>query len=364
MTCRKCSTALPAEAVYCHQCGAKQVIQKRKSRKRANGTGTAVKRPGSNKWTLYVVLGYDPQTGRAVRRCKGGFATQTEALAYAPILKGAPDEKPKTLTHYHTLWEKGAELSESKETAYRIAWRRLRTIHHTPVGSLTIGMLQNIVDTETSTHYPAKDMRQVLSNLFNLAVADGQARINLAPYITVPPLNEEEGEAFTEDELLRIWLAYDDGVIMYAYMLVMIYTGMMPGELMNLEKSKIDLDNRIISGAGLKTKERKKKPLVIPKAIVAVFEDIIERVDGDLMYPYHKTSFYKQYNDAITRLEGVRPLPPYSCRHTTGTALALSSDTPPAVIQRVMRHSKFSSTEKYIHPDYKSALAAVDAAFK
>ena len=55
----------------------------------------------------------------------------------------------------------------------------------------------------------------------------------------------------------------------------------------------------------------------------------------------------------------MRKLPPYSCRHTTATALALGNIAP-SVIQEVMRHTKFATTQRYIHPDTTSALAAVN----
>ena len=364
MTCRKCAVQLPENAVFCHLCGTKQQRMERKTSKRANGTGTAVKRPGSKTWTLYVTLGYDPETKRAIRRTKGGFATKTAALEYVPVLKGLPDEKPKTLGHYYTLYKNNRDISKSKETAYNIAWGRLKALQLHAIGSLDISTLQSQVDQEATSHYTAKDMRTVLSHCYRLAVADGQARTNLASYIKVPPLVESEPEAFTEDEILSIWLAYDEGELMCGYMLLMIYTGMMPGELIKLKKSMIDLEHRTISGAGLKTGERKKKPLVLPLAIISVVEDLLTQTPGDKMIPYTRDGFYEQYNLTINQLDGVRPLPPYSCRHTTATALALTENTPPALIQRVMRHTKFSSTEKYIHPDFRSARDAVDAVFR
>ena len=66
----------------------------------------------------------------------------------------------------------------------------------------------------------------------------------------------------------------------------------------------------------------------------------------------------KAYHEAV-KAAGVRDLPPYSCRHTTATALALGNIAP-SVIQQVMRHTKFSTTQRYIHPDTKAARTAVN----
>lgn len=45
--CIKCHAELPEGAVFCHLCGKRQVPEKRKRRKRANGTGCVFKMPGN-----------------------------------------------------------------------------------------------------------------------------------------------------------------------------------------------------------------------------------------------------------------------------------------------------------------------------
>ena len=54
-----------------------------------------------------------------------------------------------------------------------------------------------------------------------------------------------------------------------------------------------------------------------------------------------------------------RPLTPYACRHTTASALTLQ-DIPPSVIQEVMRHTKFTTTQRYIHIGVAPMLDAVN----
>ena len=63
MNCVKCKAALPEGAIYCPMCGKKQVPEKRKALKRANGTGTVYKLQGRRKrpWVAAknkVVIGY------------------------------------------------------------------------------------------------------------------------------------------------------------------------------------------------------------------------------------------------------------------------------------------------------------------
>ena len=53
-------------------------------------------------------------------------------------------------------------------------------------------------------------------------------------------------------------------------------------------------------------------------------------------------------------------MPPYSCRHTTATALAIDRNIAPQTIKRVMRWSTTKMLDKYAHPDQTDALKAVN----
>ena len=364
MICRKCKMEAP-NGKYCALCGAEQEIRT-VGKSRGNGQGTAVKRGKSwaAVWTQEVYL--DPESGKmkTKRRWKSGFRTKTAALAYA----AAPPEKEQkpvpTLRDYWTAWEKSdyLDLSDSKRGAARIAWKKLGSLAGRRMDTLTIQDLQDCVDAKASTYYPAKDMRTLLSHLFDRAVAEGNARTNLARFVRLPGLEEEEGEPFTEEELHALWDAYgkeQDRVI--GLILLMIYTGMMPGEMLKLKADMIDWDRREIIGGGIKTKKRKQTPMVFPELIQPVLEALVESSPSRIGYVagVNKDKFYKLYHQA-TVSAGVRDLPPYSCRHTTATALALGNIAP-SVIQEVMRHAKFSTTQRYIHPDMGSAHAAINS---
>lgn len=57
--CRKCRTALPEGAKFCHICGIRQDQQKqRKTKTRGNGTGTVFKRPNGT-YTAMKTLSWE-----------------------------------------------------------------------------------------------------------------------------------------------------------------------------------------------------------------------------------------------------------------------------------------------------------------
>ena len=164
----------------------------------------------------------------------------------------------------------------------------------------------------------------------------------------IPPLKEAEQQPFTDVEIKKLWGRYAEGDRVVGCILLMIYTGMMPGELLQLKADMIDQERQEIVGAGLKTKKRKETPIVYPDIIGPVLEQLISTSASRAGYVLgmNKDNLYEEYYAALERAD-VRKLPPYSCRHTTATALALVN-VAPSTIQEVMRHTKFSTTQRYI----------------
>lgn len=362
MICPKCRAELPENARFCCQCVKKLAERKPGAKTRGNGQGTAIKRGNTWTaiWTTEIYPDAEKKTIHQVRKWKGGFKTKREALAYA----AAPPKEEKrapTLRSYWTDWSTSdlLDLSKSKQTAFKIAWGKLEELAPIRIDELTIGRLQECVDNNAPTYYPAKDMKTVLSHLFKRAVAEGNARTNLSEFIRLPPLEEKEMQPFTEEELYKLWNAYGDGDRIIGFVLLMIYTGMMPGELAKFTPDMVDWDKGEIVGCGLKTKKRKQTPIVFPDMMEPVLRHLIETSSGaKYVVGMNRWTFYDEYHEALKKA-GVRDLPPYSCRHTTATALALGNIAP-SVIQEVMRHTKFSTTQRYIHPDRKAALDAVN----
>ena len=363
MQCRKCKKEIPDISLYCLYCGAKQSVE-RKRRKRGNRQGTAIRRgkTWTAVWTVETRL--DGDKAKQVRKTLGGFPTQTAALAYAANPVGKK-EKPKytpTFQTYYDTWSETSllKLSKSKQCALKIAWERWASLKDEPICAITINQLQACVDDQTETYYPARDMKTLASHLYKRAYAEGYARSNLAQFIELPPLDEKEQQPFTEDEITKLWTAYDKGAKFVAFPLLMIYSGMMPGELLRCTKEMIRTDTCEIIGCGLKTKKRKETPLVYPDWLSPLVADILANVTSKSGYivGMNKDNFYDEYHAALSRA-GVRDLPPYSCRHTTATALALAK-TAPSIIQKVMRHTKFATTQRYIHPDMTTVHDAVN----
>lgn len=361
--CKKCKKSIPDGALFCPWCGMRQERQKG-VKKRGNGSGYAYKR--GDTWTVRVrryisVPSNDGglPTTKIIEQTKGGFPTKKEALAYGQTLLGKAPKKEKTLTDYWELYERNKlqKLSDGKQTNYKKAFERMRAVAMRDISTLTIADLQAVVDSTAETFYPARDIKTVFSALFRMAAADGNANKDLPSFIVLPELKEQGRDAFTPQEIQSIHTLWEKGDTMAGYILVMIGTGMMPGELLKLEKHMIHLDQAQIIGAGLKTRQRKTQSIVLPPLVVSILSALIEQAPKEkLLSGYYYEKFAAQYY-ATLATAGCRKLPPYSCRHSTATYMAQNPNIPPAVISRVMRHSA-RMTERYTHIDDEPALLA------
>ena len=367
MICTKCKQEVVQGAIFCPWCGKKLTTTKKaRVKSRGNGTGTAFKR-GST-WTAQVVYDRvyvaDDQPLKKLTRSKGGFKTREDALRYCPILKNGPQKEvlAPPLSHYWETYKDGAytALSASKQQAYRTAWKKLDRIQNTRIDQLTVSDLQQLVSEKCNSYYTTRDVRTLLISLFRIAAAEGYANKDIPTFIQLPALEETEQTPFSQTEQAALWKQYESGDLRAAVPLLMIYTGMMPGEAMRLRVDQIDIENRRIRGAGMKTAVRKKTDIVLADQIIPLVQDLIDHAQpSGYIWKRDEKIWYEDYH-AVLAASGCRDLPPYSCRHTTATALAVTKNIAPQTVTKIMRWSSAKMLDRYAHPDQSDALKAVN----
>lgn len=366
MICVKCKREVE-DGPFCSQCGTKQERAPRRGTRRSNGTGTAYKRGrtwvGQASGVSYTEKLADGSV-RIVRKRpkKYGFKSKTDALVWANSYS-EPD--PPTSPTLAELWNgystsEMLKLSKDKIIAYKKARERLEPIIGRRIETLRIGDLQRVVDEKAPSHYTARDMRTVISKLYQRAMAERRATVNLSQFIVLPDLDEAEAEPFTQDEVAKMWAAYNAGDVFIGYLLLLIYTGMMPAELRACKKSMIDREKHEIWGCGKKTAKRKKEiPIVYPDFMQPVLDTLCTYSASEMLLDLPKHRLYNEYHKATQRL-GIRDLPPYSCRHTYGTE-AVKGKNSPEVVRQMLRHASITTQQRYTHLSPEGAHEAANA---
>ena len=277
MICPKCKKSAPEDARYCPYCGRLLGQIQRPRTRRGNAQGTAYRR-GSTwtaKWTVDTYVDGDGKYHQ-IRKTKSGFKTKKAAQDYCVTRSLTPERTAPKLIDYWRQYEKNRlpELSKDKRTGYRIAWGRWEPLWYWQVDRITSAQLQTVVNDKVTTYYPARDMKSLMTNLYKLIGADGFASKDVPSFITLPKNEEKEQTPFSDTEQAALWKTYENGDLRAAAVLLMIYTGMMPGEAMKLKLSQIDLSSQRIRGAGMKTKVRKAADIVLADQIIPLVQDL------------------------------------------------------------------------------------------
>lgn len=353
MICRKCKKELPEEAQYCMFCGtslaAPAAARKKGGKRRGNGEGSVYQEARyDGKWTACVTVFVD---GHRYQRVKRGFAKKKDAVAALQEMKYGPDPidaQEITFAQLYTRWsaEYYKVCSESKETAYEIAYKRLQPLYHRKWRSIRLSEMQALVD-ERPSYYTARDVKNLLSLIGQYAIRHEYFEKNRAENITLPPCTTAEKRAFTEEEILMLWEDYEQGNEFTAYALLMIYTGMRPGELMQMKRADVHLDEEppYMIG-GIKTENGKNRVFPIAEAVLPLVRDMYDRGRRKLL-EMNKDTFRARFDEMCARA-GTRPLKPHECRHTFCSELALR-DVQPGVIMKIAGHANYQTTAGYTH---------------
>lgn len=374
MICRKCDRELPEDAVFCCYCGVRQEVRQQNSRTKGNGMGSIYKNSARPGWMVAWTVGkkiVEDKNGwpvmRSIRKTKSGFKTKKEAAEFlAAAIAGKQSVLQKTVPTVAEVYEQykaapGKKPGATTVSAYKTAFtKRINpSFGNLPIDVVTIKHLERSIDG--LTYDPAKDVKDLMSKLFQRAIGDGYIQTNPAVLLGLPEKNSKEIPAWSPKEIESLWTAYGQGDRIAAACLLMIYTGMMPGELFALKADMINEEKQIIVGCGLKTKERREKPIVLSDAILPVLKDLVSTSPSTRGYVLgmNKDRFYEAFAEMKKSLS-IRPeVRPYSSRHSTATELELLGVSP-SIIASVLRHKNYATTAKhYMDINTDAALEAV-----
>lgn len=359
MKCRSCSAEIPDGSKYCNLCGISQQPAPKSRKKRGNGQGTVYKR--GDRWAAEVTVGWymdGDQKKRKVRR-KCGFEKKKDAIAYIETLRASEPVRAVTFSSLYDEYKGSAmtKLSHSKQQAYEIAWAKIESsIGLVQIKTAAVPQLQQVTDAAGSSYYTKRDIKNLLSNLYRIAIRDDYIDRNKAQYIELPPLESKERTIFSEDEIAALWLDSDQYVVQH--MLVMLYTGMRPAEILQLKKDNVHLEEHYMTG-GVKTKKSKARKIIIPDKISTIIEQLICGAEGDTVSNYKKHQFYDSWA-SYKALRGLREeLSPYCCRHTYITRLT-ALKVSPAMLQELAGHEDYETTLEYTHLSVADRLSEVN----
>ena len=291
----------------------------------------------------------------------GYYATSTAAVeALTDYIKNPYDltSKDVTIAELYEVFKerKFKNISASGVRIYKAAFNHLKAIHNKPIKELKTYHLQKLIDGIDRSWQAKAHMQTLLYQLFDLAIEMDIIDRNYASFVKIGDKPQSDiHSAFAKEEIQKLF----DSVFSEEYadtVLIMIYTGMRPSELLNLKTEDIHLSDKYMIG-GSKTKAGKGRVIPICNKIMPL---ILRRYNPDNKY-FFKMSYsaYKvRFDSLMERLEMSHL--PHDGRHTFAS-MANSAGVNITSVKLIMGHASQDITERiYTHKPISELVAAVN----
>lgn len=346
-----------------------------------NGLGSCHKIGGSKKrrnpWRARVTDGwvFDATKGKAVQKFKtiGYYPTRMaglQALAEYSKHPTAAGTGNITFEMLFEMWKDKRGFENATTETEKQAWRAYRgvfkhsaAIHKKKVAQITVDDLEEIMENLDGGVALQKMLKTFWNQIFEFAVARDIISRNIAKTIRTRDKDSRRTSRipFTIEQINLLWDNVDkiDGV---DTILIMIYTGIRPGELLTLKTENTHLDERYMIG-GIKTEAGKNRVIPIHQKIAPLIEKRMNNThivsmpnaDRKMGSKYYAEYVWKPIKTAL----GLKDLTPHCCRHTFST-LAVMYEIDPRLQKIIMGHSTGDITERYTHAYIDTLVAQVD----
>ena len=331
------------------------------------GYGSVCKLSGNrrNPYAVRISQGLNPD-GKPNNKYIGYYPTRKEALnALFEYNKNPYTIEAANIT-LNDIWNIFKErrfpaISQSGKKVYTAAYKHLSPLHDIFIKDIKTYNMQALIDGINRSWQTKSHVQTLLHQLFNIAIELDIVSKNYAEFIKLPPKPTSTIHTmFTPEEINTLF----SNVFAYPWadtVLIMIYSGMRPSELLNIKISDINLNEKYIIG-GLKTTAGKNRVIPISDKVLPF---ILKRYNSNNTYlieenqkpvPYSK---YKVYFANLMQALGFSHLP-HDCRHTFAS-MANSKGLNEVAVKMIMGHAQKDITDKvYTHKAIAELLSAVN----
>ena len=320
-------------------------------------------------WRARVNAGVDfnINTGKATQKyiTLGYYETEIEAIEALMEYRKDPytlEAAVCTFEEVFQMWKtkKYPGVSPSGQRGYDAAFKNSAPLHKLKMREIRSSHMEQIMQTTEFGHQSQTKMKSLWGQVFKYAMEHDIIQKNYADFVKVrdeaPGTNKT---AIPKEDRDKIWAAIDAGNQDAQIAMIYLYTGMRASELLEIQKSDVDLDARIMIG-GLKTDAGKNRRIPIHKSILPFIERLMQTEGEYLVMRYDngkakKMAYYQMAHsiwEPVMESIGLKDYTPHYGRHTCATMLR-ESGVETDLIKLILGHATGDITDRYTHhPDY------------
>lgn len=340
-----------------------------------NNYGSIEKLSGKRRKPYMVrkTIGWD-DNGKQIRKIIGYYETRTQALQELALYNENPydiDAKGISVKQLHQKWqdEHYPKIAHKTQLVYNMCWNYCSTIEDESFINIKHLQLQKIVDSLGNKWSAKKAFKNMWNQLYDFAIKNDMNVKKYSSYIDIGKKTTKlERIPFEPEEISILWenvsrMDFIDTI------LILIYTGMRVGELLDIKIDNVYIDKEYMVG-GLKTDAGINRVIPLHKKIIPLVKkwyDSAKEHNSEYLifnHEYKQMQYWNFYHEKwekiIEQLEFNSCHKPHDTRHTFATLM----DRTPAnklCIKRILGHASKDITDKvYTHKDIEDLIQAVN----
>ncbi len=225
--------------------------------KKANGSGTIRKR-ADGRWEGKYTLGYDPKTGKLIRKSVYGKTQKEVRLALSKIVSEMDSgtyAEPSKMKVSQWLDEWLASYTMNIKPATRSAYEEHIRVHIKPsLGDIPLKQLStrdiqqlytNLLKERELSPKTVRNIHGVLHRTLEQAKLLGYIRVNLADAAVTPRMEKKQVETLDAEDIGK-FLAAIRGTKYEYPLFVAVFTGLRQGELLGLTWDCVDFEHGML----------------------------------------------------------------------------------------------------------------------
>lgn len=337
-----------------------------------SGYGGIVKLKGNRRKPYQVRLtkGFTDE-GKQIYMYLGYYAKRGEALEALAEYNSSPYDITRETITFAEVYKKWSnehfkKVSSSSIERYSNAYRKYcKSLYKMRFKDIRLTHLQAVIDNCGMAHPTRASIKTLFAVLTRFAMKNDIVDKDYAQYVDV---GQREGKInrkpFTQEEIDKLF-KYVDTFDYLDTILIMIYSGLRVGEMLDLRIENIHLEERYMVG-GSKTKAGKNRIIPISKKIEPFIRKYYEKnkdkeflIINSLGRPMGYSNYRREKFDNI--MEKLRmEHKPHDARHTFASLMD-SAGANKLCIKRIIGHSSQDITEDiYTHKTLEELIEAID----